>query len=81
MILIGLTGYARVGKDTVADYLVAEEVVTDISHEGLRQLLREEGVSFQALRTWKRSNEMPRSRSQSCAGSGRPSGISASARS
>jgi transposase len=41
----------------LADYLVAEEVVTDISHEGLRQLLREEGVSFQALRTWKRSHD------------------------
>lgn len=41
----------------LADYLVAEGVVTDISHEGLRQLLREEGVSFQALRTWKRSND------------------------
>ena len=41
----------------LADYLVAEEVVTDISHEGLRQPLREEGVSFQALRTWKRSND------------------------
>jgi transposase len=41
----------------LADYLVAEEVVADISHEGLRQLLREEDVSFQALRTWKRSND------------------------
>ena len=41
----------------LADYLVAEEVVTDISHEGLRQLLREEDVSFQALRSWKRSND------------------------
>jgi transposase len=41
----------------LADYLVAEGVVDDISHEGLRQLLREEGVSFQALRTWKRSND------------------------
>jgi len=41
----------------LADYLVAEEVVDDISHEGLRQLLREEGVSFQAVRTWKRSND------------------------
>ena len=41
----------------LADYLVAEEVVTDISHEGLRQLLREEGVSFQAVRTGKRSND------------------------
>jgi transposase len=41
----------------LADYLVAEGVVTDISHEGLRRLLREEGVSFQAVRTWKRSND------------------------
>jgi transposase len=41
----------------LADYLVAEEVVDDISHEGLRQLLREEGVSFQAVRSWKRSND------------------------
>lgn len=30
----------------LADYLVAQEVVDDISHEGLRQLLRDEGVSF-----------------------------------
>lgn len=41
----------------LVDYLVAEEVVSDISHEGLRQLLREEGVSFQAVRSWKRSND------------------------
>jgi transposase len=41
----------------LADYLVAEGVVTDISHEGLRALLREEGVSFQAVRTWKRSTD------------------------
>ena len=41
----------------LADYLVAWGVVTDISHEGLRELLREEGVSFQAVRTWKRSND------------------------
>jgi len=30
----------------LADYLVARGVVDDISHEGLRLLLREEGVSF-----------------------------------
>jgi len=41
----------------LADYLVAEGVVTDISHEGLRQLLAAEGVRFQAVRTWKRSND------------------------
>jgi transposase len=41
----------------LADFLVAEGVVSDISHEGLRQLLSQEGVSFQALRTWKRSND------------------------
>lgn len=39
----------------LAGYLVAEGVVKDISHEGLRGLLREEGVRFQAVRTWKRS--------------------------
>jgi len=41
----------------LADYLVAEGVVTDISHEGLRQLLHHEGVRFEAVRTWKRSND------------------------
>jgi hypothetical protein len=41
----------------LADYLVAEEVLADSSHAGLRQLLRQEGVGLQALRTWKRSNE------------------------
>jgi transposase len=41
----------------LADFLVAEGVVEDISHEGLRTLLREDGVSFQALKTWKRSND------------------------
>ena len=41
----------------LADYLVAEGVVTDISHEGLRQLLHHEGVRFQAVRTWKRSTD------------------------
>src|SRR5215210_5170711 len=30
----------------LADFLVAEGVVDDISHEGLRALLREQGVSF-----------------------------------
>ncbi len=41
----------------LADFLVAEGVVDDISHEGLRLLLREEGVSFQALKTWKTSTD------------------------
>jgi len=30
----------------LADFLVAEGVVEDISHEGLRVILREQGVSF-----------------------------------
>lgn len=30
----------------LADYLVAQGVVEDISHEGLRRLLRDQGVSF-----------------------------------
>ncbi|QIY99258.2 IS630 family transposase [Streptomyces sp. S1D4-11] len=41
----------------LADFLVAEGVVDDISHEGLRILLREEGVSFQCLKTWKTSRD------------------------
>jgi transposase len=41
----------------LADHLVRKGVVNDISHEGLRALLREEGVSFQALKTWKESND------------------------
>jgi transposase len=41
----------------LAEFLVAEGVVDDISHEGLRALLREEGVSFQRLKTWKVSND------------------------
>lgn len=41
----------------LADFLVAEGVVEDISHEGLRALLREEGVSFQRLKTFKESTD------------------------
>jgi transposase len=41
----------------LADFLVAEGVVDDISHEGLRMLLREEGVTFQRLKTWKTSTD------------------------
>src|SRR5829696_2579797 len=40
----------------LAEFVVAEGVVDDISHEGLRALLREEGVSFQRLKTFKVSN-------------------------
>ena len=41
----------------LAEFLVAEGVVDDISHEGLRALLREEGVSFQVIKTFKQSND------------------------
>ena len=41
----------------LADFLVAEGVVDDISHEGLRRLLRQEGVSFQLSKTWKQSTD------------------------
>ena len=49
--------FATWSLSKLTDYVVAEGVVTDISHEGLRRLLREEGVRFQAVRTWKRSND------------------------
>ena len=41
----------------LAEFLVAEGVVDDISHEGLWVLLREEGVSFQVIKTIKLSND------------------------
>ncbi|HSH62255.1 MAG TPA: IS630 family transposase, partial [Acidimicrobiales bacterium] len=41
----------------LAEYLVAEGVIDDISHEGLRDLLRKEGVSFQVIKTFKQSND------------------------
>jgi transposase len=40
-----------------AEFLVAEGVADDISHEGPRVLLREEGVTFQRLKTWKASTD------------------------
>ena len=41
----------------LAEFLVAEGVVDDISHEGLRSVLREEGVSYQVIKTWKHSSD------------------------
>lgn len=41
----------------LADFLVAEGVADDISHEGLRVLLREEGVPFQRVKTWKTTRD------------------------
>jgi len=41
----------------LAEFLVAEGVVEDISHEGLRRVLNEEGVSFQAIKTFKQSDD------------------------
>ena len=41
----------------LAEFLLAEGVVDDISHEGLRVLLREEGVTFQRIKTWKASKD------------------------
>ena len=41
----------------LGEFLAAEGVVDDISHEGLRVLLREERVTFQRLKTWKTSTD------------------------
>ena len=45
--------FSRWSLAKLADFLVAEGVVEDISHEGLRA----EGVSFQAVKTWKASKD------------------------
>src|SRR5713226_8516890 len=47
--------FSRWSLAKLADFLVAEGVVDDISHEGLRELLHAENVSFQAVKTWKAS--------------------------
>ncbi|MFF4777000.1 IS630 family transposase [Microtetraspora fusca] len=49
--------FSRWSLTKLADFLVAEGVVEDISHEGLRELLRAESVSFQAVKTWKGSRD------------------------
>jgi transposase len=41
----------------LADFLVAEGVADDISREGPRVLLRQQGVTFQRLKTWKASKD------------------------
>jgi transposase len=41
----------------LADFLVTKGVVDDISHEGLRVLLRKEEVSFQVIKTFKQSTD------------------------
>ena len=41
----------------LAEFLVAEGVVDDISHEGLREVLKKEQVSFQAIKTFKASDD------------------------
>lgn len=41
----------------LCDYLVAERLVERISRETLRQILLEGGVSWQATKTWKASND------------------------
>lgn len=39
------------------DHLIETGVVESISHEGVRQLLSERGISFQRTKTWKQSND------------------------
>ncbi len=49
--------FSRWSLTKLAEFVVAEGVVDDISHEGLRDLLRKEGVSFQVIKTFKQSND------------------------
>lgn len=39
------------------DHLVESGVVESISHEGVRQVLAERGISFQRTKTWKQSSD------------------------
>lgn len=49
---------AKIAKSKPADFLVAEGVIDDISHKGLRVLLRAEGVLFQRIKTWNTSRDL-----------------------
>ena len=48
---------AKLAEFLVTEGVVTEGVVDDISHEGLRLVLRDEEVSFQAVKTWKPSTD------------------------
>jgi hypothetical protein len=50
---LGISRTTTWSLSKLAEFLVAEGVVDDISHEGLRVLLRHGGVTFQRLKTWK----------------------------
>ncbi|WP_124284172.1 IS630 family transposase [Streptomyces sp. ADI92-24] len=50
----------------LADFLAAEGVVDEISHEGLRIMLCEEGVSFQRVKTWKTSRDPDYAAKKAC---------------
>jgi transposase len=39
------------------DHVIESGVVESISHEGVRQLLAERGISFQRTKTWKQSSD------------------------
>jgi transposase len=39
------------------DYLIETDAVESISHEGIRQVLAERGISLQRTKTWKQSND------------------------
>jgi transposase len=49
--------YSTWSLSKLAEFLVAEGMVDDISHEGLRALLRKEEVSFQVIKTFKASTD------------------------
>jgi transposase len=65
------------------DHLIESGIVESISHEGVRQVLAERGISFQRTKTWKQSNDPEFERkkglySRSTIGVGGAAGVSAS---
>lgn len=48
--------FRRESLSKLAEFLLAEGMVDDISHEGLHALLEEEGMTFR-LKTWKPSKD------------------------
>jgi transposase len=60
------------------DHAIETDVVESISHEGVRQVLAERGISFQRTKTWKQSNDPEFERKKglffASTGAGRPAG-------
>jgi transposase len=53
----GITGFSTWSLATLREHLLREGIVAELSHETLRRILRDGGVSWQTTTTWKASTD------------------------